>query len=64
MISSNDPYGSETFGRDLGASWGLPLLCVGPCGHINADSQLGLWPAGLELVRDLQAGLARGGARA
>lgn len=53
LLSSDDPYASEAFGLDLAEAWGLEPLRLGPLGHINAESGLGLWPQGLALVEAL-----------
>ncbi|TIX39355.1 MAG: hypothetical protein E5V36_19965, partial [Mesorhizobium sp.] len=46
--------------------WGSDLHIAGPLGHINGDSGLGDWPAGMELLaaflRQTQA-IARGAVR-
>jgi hypothetical protein len=39
----------------MAADWGAQTLNLGAAGHINADSGLGDWPDGLDLIRQLQA---------
>jgi predicted alpha/beta hydrolase family esterase len=39
----------------LAADWGAELVDAGPAGHLNADSKLGDWPAGLALLQRLMA---------
>lgn len=53
LLSSDDPYGSEVFALELAAAWGLEPQCLGPLGHINAESGLGAWPQGLALAEAL-----------
>ena len=35
---------------DWGSRWGVELVDAGEAGHINADSNLGEWDAGLALL--------------
>ncbi len=49
VTSSNDPFGSVAYARGCAADWGSDFVEVGAVGHINADSGLGDWPAGLAL---------------
>lgn len=53
VASENDPWlsCSEAFLWSL--EWGSQLLVSGRLGHINADSKLGDWTRGLELLREL-----------
>jgi uncharacterized protein len=53
IASRNDPYGSFEFAQLCAMAWGGTLTDVGPAGHINADSGLGDWPAGQQLLADL-----------
>lgn len=50
VTSSNDPYGEESFSLELARAWGLEVVRLGPCGHINDQSGYGDWPEGLELL--------------
>ena len=50
VISSDDPFGSEDACLASAASWGANCVRIGAKGHINADSDLGDWPAGHELL--------------
>jgi predicted alpha/beta hydrolase family esterase len=50
VISSNDPYASETFSLELAHAWGLEVVRLGACGHINDQSGYGEWPEGLVLL--------------
>ena len=56
VVSSNDPYGSLDFVDRCASAWGSRLVNVGQAGHINADSALGDWPEGFELLETLRAG--------
>ena len=55
IASSDDPYASleasERFAKGLGARFEN----VGAKGHLNAESKLGTWPEGWELLRRLRA---------
>lgn len=56
LASSNDPFCTLDQAAALASGWGSTLANMGACGHINADSELGDWPAGhqhlLELARN------------
>jgi len=53
VASSDDAYGSLDHARELARDWGSRLHELGPCGHINAESNLGDWPAGHALLQAL-----------
>ncbi|BCS54145.1 alpha/beta hydrolase [Geobacter sp. SVR] len=53
VASTNDPFGSVAFNSQCAADWGSRFLTVGEAGHINAESGLGSWPQGLELLKTL-----------
>jgi uncharacterized protein len=53
VISSNDPFCERQPGKELAAVWGSELVELGDKGHINADSGLGDWPQGRELLTRL-----------
>lgn len=53
VASRNDPVGSLTHAQRCAAAWGSRFVDIGEAGHINADSHLGEWPAGLALLREL-----------
>jgi predicted alpha/beta hydrolase family esterase len=53
VASSNDPYAAPTFAASCAAAWGSRLVDVGPCGHINAESGLGDWSFGRQLLAEL-----------
>jgi uncharacterized protein len=53
VASQNDPYGCCDFGRRCAAAWGSAFTDLGDAGHINADSGLGDWNAGRQLLAEL-----------
>lgn len=53
VASRNDPYGSVAFAQCCADTWGAAFSDVGNAGHINADSGLGDWTAGRQLLTDL-----------
>lgn len=53
VVSENDPYGCVPFAERCAKAWGSELSNMGPVGHINADSELGAWPAGRQLLASL-----------
>ncbi len=48
--SRDDPYCTWQRSEQLAQGWGARLVDLGDCGHANADSQLGDWPAGWALL--------------
>ena len=50
VASSDDPYATVDFARGCAEAWGAELVEVGAKGHVNADSGLGIWNEGLELL--------------
>jgi predicted alpha/beta hydrolase family esterase len=55
VASSDDPFGSLESASRLAADWGSDFVSLGARGHINADSGLGDWDEGHDLLRSLQA---------
>ena len=53
VASPDDSYGDLGFARACANAWGSELVETRPLGHINAESGLGDWPAGLALLRRL-----------
>ena len=53
VASSDDPFGSLDSASRLAADWGADFVNLGPCGHLNADSGLGEWDAGHDMLRQL-----------
>ena len=52
--SRNDPYCSEARAREFASAWGSDYIDYGDRGHINAESGLGAWPHGYELLQQLE----------
>jgi predicted alpha/beta hydrolase family esterase len=52
--SQNDPYCQADKAQALARDWGAEWVDLGPAGHINADTQLGDWPAGHALLNRLK----------
>lgn len=50
VASSDDPYATPDFSRACSEAWGAEWIEVGAKGHINADSGLGRWNEGRELL--------------
>ena len=55
IISDNDPFCTTERAAGMAADWGCALTTLGPCGHINSASNLGNWPEGHALMRNLLA---------
>ena len=53
VASSDDPFGSVAYARRCARDWGSDFVEIPSAGHINADSGLGDWPAGLALFEGL-----------
>ena len=53
VASSDDPFCAAERARAFAQAWGSQPMAIGPCGHINADSGLGIWPEGQLLLADL-----------
>ena len=53
VYSEDDPFCSPERARSLARDWGAPALSLGRAGHVNAESGLGDWPAGLAWLREL-----------
>ena len=53
VASRNDVHCSFLRASRLALDWGARLVDVGNAGHINAESQLSDWPAGLRLLDEL-----------
>jgi len=51
--SQDDPYCSCARAQAFASAWGSRFIDYGLCGHINADSGLGDWPQGHELLTQL-----------
>jgi hypothetical protein len=55
VASTNDPFASLSRSRCFAERWGASLVEAGALSHINAASQLGVWPFGQTLLDDLLA---------
>lgn len=55
VASTNDPWMNFSSAAYWAQRWGSRLLSLAAAGHINVDSGYGPWPAGLDLLRDMQA---------
>jgi hypothetical protein len=55
VVSSDDPHCAPQRAADMVRDWGARHVDLGPVGHINADSGLGDWAQGLELLRQVAA---------
>jgi uncharacterized protein len=53
VASTNDEFVTLDRARAFADSWGSRFVDVGAVGHINADSGLGCWPFGRDLLREL-----------
>lgn len=51
--SHDDPYCSVQRAQAFAAAWGSTFVDYGHVGHINADSGLGDWPQGHEILMQL-----------
>ncbi len=61
--SLDDPYADVEYARTFAADLGAQFVVAGALGHINADSDLGDWRQGRDLLAGFVAGLG-GGSRA
>jgi len=57
VASRNDPWISLPTAEWMAHKWGSEFVNVGEAGHINAETDLGSWPQGLELLAQLQGRL-------
>jgi uncharacterized protein len=53
VASSDDRYCSLDRAQAFAEAWGSRFVNIGAAGHINAESGLGCWPAGRDLLADL-----------
>ncbi|MFL9832306.1 alpha/beta hydrolase [Flavobacterium sp. ST-87] len=53
ITSANDPYISAKRAEFLAQKWGSDFYNVGPKGHLNLASQLGLWEEGQQILENL-----------
>lgn len=52
VASRDDAYCSFLRASRLAHDWGARLVDVGHCGHVNAESNLGAWPQGHDLLTE------------
>lgn len=57
VASENDPCVSLSRAEFFAKSWGSRLVNVGALGHINAQTDLGEWPAGRKLLERFERSL-------
>ena len=57
--SENDPFVTLPRAMFFAAHWKASCFNVGALGHINADSRLGDWPVGLQMLKTLEMRIAR-----
>jgi len=55
VASDNDPWMPLAIAREWAACWGSAVTVLRGAGHINAESGLGDWPAGLNLLHRIVA---------
>jgi len=55
LYSEDDPFCAADRARGLAGDWGAAAHSLGALGHINGESGLGDWPAGLAWLGALQA---------
>ncbi|WP_084103538.1 alpha/beta hydrolase [Demequina sp. NBRC 110056] len=53
IASRDDPYAAYGHAASVAADLGAELVDAGERGHLNADSGLGAWPGGLDLLERL-----------
>ena len=57
--SENDPFVTLPRAMFFSAHWKASCFNVGALGHINADSALGDWPLGMQMLKTLEMRIAR-----
>jgi hypothetical protein len=53
VASANDPFIRSERAKTFADAWGSRFVDAGRCGHINAASGFGPWPAGEALLVEL-----------
>ena len=53
VTSRDDPYSAAERSARLAGEWGAQQIDIGAAGHINGESGLGDWPAGVAWVQGL-----------
>ena len=59
IYSENDPYADPFWSNNLGIQLGIESISAGMLGHINKESNLGLWPKGKQIFDNLIARLGQ-----
>jgi uncharacterized protein len=59
VASANDPYATLTRSGSFATIWGSQLIEAGELGHINAQSNLGAWTWGQNILETLIAKLTK-----
>lgn len=54
VASSNDPYATLAYAKNLAKSWGSAFVNVGEKGHINTMSDIGTWDEGYAYLEQLR----------
>jgi uncharacterized protein len=57
VASANDPYATPDYVKERAEEWDAGFVEIGPCGHINGASGLGIWDQGRMLFGAFCAGL-------
>lgn len=60
VYSTDDPFCSVERAQGMAADWGARAHALGRAGHINGDSGLGDWPAGLAQLQAFGTGAPHG----
>ncbi|UOG75808.1 alpha/beta fold hydrolase [Hymenobacter tibetensis] len=55
VASTSDEYVTLARAQQFAEAWGSRLVNVGALGHINSETNLGLWPEGHALLMELMA---------
>jgi len=56
VASTDDAYVTLERARAFAFAWGSEFVVAGALGHLNSDSDLGMWPQGRALLERLLAG--------
>ena len=59
IASENDEYCAPERSAEIASALGAGWISLGPVGHINADSRLGSWRQGRDLLTAFMSGLDR-----
>jgi len=59
VVSTNDPFCAIDRAQAMAQDWGADLVSIGERGHVNGDSGLGKWPAGIAWLEQLSGGPLR-----